>query len=678
VGWSALGAIIALSTVLAIVFVLVQPPRRASADAVSTTDNPGVTSACLNGPTHTAPATNCNIYLNKPDVWLSGLPVSATLGQGAYFFAVLDPGGQQDPNDGTPGNLSTDDNYLARTFLVASDGTITNLGTHTLDPSNNILQLWPYEDTSNPGGEYILAVCQYDPNNVTGTPGADGPGVDPSACKYDAFKTGQGANTLTTSTTTQVQVQDTSNVPLGATVHDSATVVDPANAPVTIGSVTFTFYPNGDCEAGTGADAGTVSVDGNGVAAPSESEGPLAAGSYAFSAHYSGSGPYTASDSSCEPFTVNPATTSLATTVDDATSGAPISSTIALGSTVQDSATLTPVVTGVPMTGVVTFTFYTNGSCTGSGASAGSVNVNGTSGVAAPSNNEGPLAAGDYGFTATYSGDANYTASTGSCEPFTVNKAATTTVTHVLNASGVDVTGQSVVVGAYVHDLATVGPPVSGFPITGTVTYTFYTNGTCTGAPTSTQTVAVGLPSSSRQITSFGSYCYQATYSGDANYKPSTGGIEPFSAVNGPLTIGYWGNHLARNGTTGCTGLPTGTGCSSNGPWTTQFLPQPLGAYSVSTIKQAAAVFNANNCSNASTSSQNAVGCLSAQLLGAELNVANHSFTCITSVISQSNAFLVSVSYVGPTGKYTLTTTQRSTALALQQKLATYNQGGGC
>lgn len=149
-------------------------------------------------------------------------------------------------------------------------------------------------------------------------------------------------------------------------------------------------------------------------------------------------------------------------------------------------------------------------------------------------------------------------------------------------------------------------------------------------------------------------------------------------AFNAPLTIGYWGNHLAANGTSGCTHLPNGTGCSKNGPWTKQFLPQPLGNFSVSTFQLAAAVFAANNCSNAASSSQNAVGCLAAQLLAAELNVANVSNPCIDSTIADANAFLVTIGYVGPTGHYTLTTSQRNSALALKDTLVNYNQGGGC
>jgi hypothetical protein len=41
-----------------------------------------------------------------------------------------------------------------------------------------LIQLAPYDDTTNPGGVYILAACSLD----------GGYPVDPSDCKYDAFK----------------------------------------------------------------------------------------------------------------------------------------------------------------------------------------------------------------------------------------------------------------------------------------------------------------------------------------------------------------------------------------------------------------------------------------------------------------------------------------------------------
>jgi len=121
------------------------------------------------------------------------------------------------------------------------------------------------------------------------------------------------------------------------------------------------------------------------------------------------------------------------------------------------------------------------------------------------------------------------------------------------------------------------------------------------------------------------------------------------------LSAGYWKNHQAA---------------------TTALLPQTLGGYTVTTFIQATAVFEAMNCSNSSTSTQNAVGCLAGQLLAAELNVANNtSNACINSTLIAANQFLSSVSYIGPTGAYTLTSGQRSTAIGLANTLNNFNNG---
>jgi uncharacterized repeat protein (TIGR01451 family) len=99
-----------------------------------------------------------------------------------------------------------------------------------------------------------------------------------------------------------------------------------------------------------------------------------------------------------------------------------------------------------------------------------------------------------------------------------------------------------------------------------------------------------------------------------------------------PLTPGYWKNHLANSKSSGpffdtnCRKLPSGTSCSTNGPWAKQFLPKTLGNYNVDTILKAAQVFAKMNCSNTGTNSkqnQNAIGCLAGHLLAAKLNVAN-------------------------------------------------------
>jgi hypothetical protein len=139
-------------------------------------------------------AINCNIYGAKEYVWLNGGPTANGLGpDGDYFFAVLVPGGQPNPNDGGPKNLSDDyDAYTNRTFTVTDGEVSAYSGTHDFDsgtPGNPkvddqppYIRLFPYADTTNPGGVYIMAICSLE----------DGYPVEPRDCKYDAFKVKKG------------------------------------------------------------------------------------------------------------------------------------------------------------------------------------------------------------------------------------------------------------------------------------------------------------------------------------------------------------------------------------------------------------------------------------------------------------------------------------------------------
>lgn len=162
-----------------------------------TTVNEGVdgTGHCKNG----NPNVNCNQYDGKQYVWMNGGPVSAQIGpDGDYFFAVLDPGGQggnDNPNDGTPHNLSdvsptsgtgAGDPWTARVFTV-SGGVISYSGPHDFDDQK--IRLIPYDNTTNPGGVYIMAICSLADRDVSAV---NEPGVGPSACKYDAFKVREG------------------------------------------------------------------------------------------------------------------------------------------------------------------------------------------------------------------------------------------------------------------------------------------------------------------------------------------------------------------------------------------------------------------------------------------------------------------------------------------------------
>jgi hypothetical protein len=160
------------------------------AGAAYTTTNPTEdgTGHCLNGPG----LVNCNIYDGKQYVWINGGPTNGTsaLSDGTYFFTVLVPGGQNPAtNDGLPDNLSDGANgaYTTREFTVVGNQIFSFIGsghdTYTDATQGLMIRLVPYDNTTNPGGVYILAICRLGDTGGTLTYP-----VDPSLCKYDAFK----------------------------------------------------------------------------------------------------------------------------------------------------------------------------------------------------------------------------------------------------------------------------------------------------------------------------------------------------------------------------------------------------------------------------------------------------------------------------------------------------------
>jgi hypothetical protein len=106
-----------------------------------------------------------------------------------------------------------------------------------------------------------------------------------------------------------------------------------------------------------------------------------------------------------------------ATTVDDAASNSPWGGTETTGASAYDTATVSGVNGAVP-TGTVTYSFFTNGSCSETAASTDQVAL--SNGDVPDSSATGPLAAGSYSFQAAYSGDGTYQPLASSCEPFTV------------------------------------------------------------------------------------------------------------------------------------------------------------------------------------------------------------------------------------------------------------------
>jgi hypothetical protein len=221
-----------------------------------------LTLACINGPD---PSVNCNIYEQKEDVFLSGSPVQASLGSGTYYFAVVSPGGQPDPNPGALDLLSSDDG-IQREFSLDSAGAITNLGDHLLD--SNKLSVFPYDDTPNPGGVYILAVCKI--SSSQNTAAITLPNVDPKDCKYDAFKVKESAAPGASGPTI---LKDAAGSYTNTYTWDIGKSADKTIVRQTGGTASFTYTVHVTHDGGTISDvtiSGTITVfnpnDGNMVA----------------------------------------------------------------------------------------------------------------------------------------------------------------------------------------------------------------------------------------------------------------------------------------------------------------------------------------------------------------------------------------------------------------------------
>ena len=164
---------------------------------------------------------------------------------------------------------------------------------------------------------------------------------------------------------------------------------------------------------------------------------------------------------------------------------------------------------------------------------------------------------------------------------------------------------------------------------------------------------------------------YVAFYSANCTGTLALGETKTCTVTNNDIaprqTIGYWKNHRAQ---------------------TNALLPQTIGPYPVTTFPQAQTIFNAANCSGSKDA--DAVNCLAAQLLAAELNLANASNPCIQQTVNKANTFLsggtvtvagVTISgilYTGPNGSYTLTANQRKVVLALKDALDAYNNNKSC
>ncbi|TDC20740.1 Ig-like domain repeat protein [Streptomyces sp. 8K308] len=298
-----------------------------------------------------------------------------------------------------------------------------------------------------------------------------------------SFASSSGTETHTVdpalTTTTVTPAPDPSS--LGQTVTFTATVapVSPGAGTPT-GTVTF-FVSGGPTLTGT-LGAGGVATASTAVLPP---------GTYTVAATYSGDVNFTGS-SGTGTHTVSQAGTT--TTVTSAPDPSVYCQAVTFTATVAASSGSSCVPTG-------TVTFVVAGGPTLTGALDGS-------GVATATTSA--LAAGLYTATATYSGDVNFTGSSGT-DTHTVNQANTTMLlTTVPDSSTV---GETVTLAAVVAPV----PPGAGVA-TGTVDFVVTGGPTIIGVPLDdngfaiTDTDAIGV----------GTQTVTATYSGDANFTASS------------------------------------------------------------------------------------------------------------------------------------------------------------
>ena len=298
-----------------------------------------------------------------------------------------------------------------------------------------------------------------------------------------------------------------------ASAYDTARVVAPSVFPVPTGTVTYVFYSTGNCVSATalGTYHSTVTLAA-GAVPNSNTESDLGAGSYSFKAIYSGDGNYLGKASACEPFsvmapppapvipsiqtacggsvaigglpegwhlvvepgdhfygngtfpltlgsynwqlrdasqndqngtgqsgqfTISLCPVTISTTVFDASTNAAWAGTEQTGASAYDTS-MVVALSAIPVpTGTVTYTFYTNNTCTGDGTSAGTRTLT-AMGLVSKSDPESNLAAGSYAFKATYNGDSYYNSKISECEPFTVAAAQVTPTPSPTPTGGVE------------------------------------------------------------------------------------------------------------------------------------------------------------------------------------------------------------------------------------------------
>jgi len=319
---------------------------------------------------------------------------------------------------------------------------------------------------------------------------------------------------------------------VGTTVTDTAAL---SGGYKPTGSIEFKLFPNAGCS-GSPADDETVTVTGNGTYTTPAGAAP-GAGSYSWTAAYTGDAANTPAATSCgtDTVTLTKATPALATT---SSPGGPADTTV------TDTATLTG---GYQPGGTIEFKLYPTTDCTGPPADDETVTVTGNGTYTTPTGAT-PAQAGTYSWTAAYTGDANNTPAATACGTDTVT---ITKATPAITQAPSPRLSQDCSLGGDpsctpTSDTATLS---GGDNPTGTITFQLYwtTGGSnltpdCSGTPVTTETITVTGDGACTTPTAydidnlitadvessggvgFEHFWWTVSYSGDASNNPATTG----------------------------------------------------------------------------------------------------------------------------------------------------------
>ena len=361
------------------------------------------------------------------------------------------------------------------------------------------------------------------PSTVTGN-------SDTADYKDTILKNAPPITNCTSTTVTTPQTSAGGAIPAGGLsigtgvvgVRDSAVVSLTGGTATPAGSVAFSLCKvdsPGLCTTG-GTSVGSTNLTG--TAYPVTVNSPTAyvtsAGRYCWRATWTGDAangiPGSTDSRANECFTVNPVTPTLATTASD---------DVNLGGSVSDTATLSGLATqpanpvinltgtgGAAAGGTITFTLYGPDNCTTVAYTSAAVTVSGNASYNTPNPQFTPLAAGTYHWVASYSGNLpnnNATTHNTACDD-TNEDVVVTTVPSSLTSAQTWVPSDAVTVSA-----------TAGGAMAGTVSFEFFTNGTCTGASafSTTKPVAGASPQTvtsgnAPAQTASGSFSWRVSY----------------------------------------------------------------------------------------------------------------------------------------------------------------------